>query len=259
MPRNEALQSVQRAVHILYAVAGHKEGRTIAQIALAVGAKANTAYRFIQTLEREHMLYRKGTPLRFFLGAAISELKQLDDERHLLSTAGEILVRTQARLPEANFVLLKLLGTDIFQRLCVEANRPGVLIRRRREFQVDFYSRASSLLFLAYSHPSEAERIICAHPFEHEGKPIWKTVAKLHQFLEKIRKSGYSEPAFPERNFFRLAVPIFTHGQEVIAALGAYISMEKSEKVRRQLLLLSRHAAREITERMKELPVTSYQ
>ncbi len=254
MPRNEALQSVQRAVHILYAVAGHEDGRTIAQIAIALGVKANTAYRFIQTLEQEHMLHRKVNPLRFFLGAAISELKQLDDERHLLSISGEILVRTQARLPEANFALLEFLGTDTFQRLCVESSRPGVLIRRR-EFKVDFYSRASSLLFLAYSHPFEAERIMCAHPFEYEGKPIWKTIERLNRFLEKIRKSGYSEPGFPERNFFRLAVPIFTHGQEVIAALGAYISVEKSEKVKRQLLSLTRHAAKEITERMQEFPV----
>lgn len=243
------MQSVQRAVKILYAVAGSEEGRTITQIAATLGIKTNTAYRFIKTLELEHMLQRKANPLRFTLGTAFSELKRLDDERHLLTVAGEVLIRTQTRLPSANIALMELDGTETFQRLCVESDRPGVLIRRR-EFRVDFYSRASSLLFLAYSHPDEAERIYRAHSFEHEGKPIWRTRARLEQFLRKIRQTGWAAPDFPERNYFRLAVPIFSGGSEVIAAIGGFISMEESERSKTLLVRLCREAASQVMEKL---------
>lgn len=245
MPRNESIQSVQRAVRILYAVAGFDGGRTIGQIAETLGLKPNTAYRFIKTLEQEHMLERKTNPLRFTLGTALSELKRLDDERRLLTVAGPVLVRFQARLPDANLALLELHGTETFQRLCVESDRPGVLIRRR-EYKVDFYSRASSLLFLAYSHPDDAERIYRAHPFESEGKSVWKTRSRLEDFLRSIRQTGRSQPGFPERNFFRVAVPVFAPGGEVIAAIGGFIAMDESAKSKHLLVRLCSRAAREV-------------
>lgn len=247
MPHNSLIQSTQRTVKILYAVAGSEEGRTINQIAETLGLKPNTAYRLIKTLEQEHMLQRKTSPLRFALGSALSELSRLDEERHLLTVAGRILIRTQAQLPESNIALLELHGTDTFQRLCVESDRPGVLIKRR-DFKVDFYSRASSLLFLAYSHPDVAERIYRAHSFESEGKPVWKSRAKLENFLHQIRQDGRALPDFPERNYYRLAVPIFSPGKEVIAAIGGYITMDVPARSKKTLVSLCHAAAQKVTD-----------
>lgn len=245
MPGNLPVQSIQRTARLLFAVAGSEEGRSIAEIALALGVKPNTAYRLIRTLEQENFLFRKETPLRFFLGEAVAELGHLEERRHLLTVAGRILRRAQVRLPQANLALLELHGNDVFQRLCVESGRPGVLVRRRR-YKIDFYSRASSLLFLAYSHPDVAERLYRAHPFEREGKPAWKTRSRLDQFLAKTRRVGWSQPDFPERNFFRLAVPVFSAGGEVLAAVGGFLSLDEPESGRPELVRLCRKTARDI-------------
>lgn len=249
MPKNESLQSARRAIRVLYAIAGSEEGKTINQIAAILGIKPNTAYRLIKTLEQEHVLRRLSNPLRFALGPALSELKRLDDTRHLLTVSESALIRAHTRIPQANLALLELHGTETFQRLCVESSRPGVCIRRR-EYKLEFYSRATTLLFLTFVSPDEARRIHRAHPFESEGKPVWKSHARLEAFLREIRKTGIARLELPGQNFFRVAAPVFSSGKEVIAAIGGYMPPEESLRAKTQLARVCRDAAKEIMKRM---------
>jgi DNA-binding IclR family transcriptional regulator len=225
-----------------------EEGCSIAQIAAKTGLKENTAYKYTRTLEREHLLGRKTNPLRFVLGPAVSELRVLDEERRLLTAAAKIMVRRQAELPQSSIVLLERDGTTTWQRLCVQYNRPGIVIQRR-EFVVPLYTKASSLLFLAYSHPEEAERMFRAHPFEAQGKVVWKNRIRLEAFLAETRRLGYCLPEVPDIDgaFFRVAAPVFSPGNEVLAAVGAIIPESEPAGFRPTLVRLCRRAAREIT------------
>lgn len=252
MPGDKPLQSIQRAIQILYAVAGVENGCTIQQIAARTGLKANTAYKFTRTLERENLLLRKKSPLRFTLGRTIDELKQLNDERHLLSVAGKLLVKTQAALPCSTFSLLELQQSTTYQRLSVQSNRPGVLVQRR-DYAVPLYTKASSLLFLAYSHPDEAQKFYDAHPFEINGKPVWKTQANLDAFLAGVRKRGYCQPEVPdiEGPHFRVAAPVFSQGHELVAAIGAFIMVNEPKKYRPQLIQLCRKIGEDISAALK--------
>lgn len=253
MPGDSSIQSIQRAIRILYAVAGVEEGCTIARIAERTGIKPNTVYKITRTLEREHLLVRKENPLRFMPGSAISELKALDDQRSLLTAAAQILIRTQARLPQSSFVLLERSGSDVYQRLCVQYNRPGVVIRQR-EFLVPLYTKASSLLFLAYSRPEEEQRIYDNHPFEKYGRGIWKTRARLDLFLAQTRQLGYCIPPVPDvdGSFYRLAAPVFLPGNEMVAAVGGILKEEDAPKFNSLLVRLCCQAAREITEWLQQ-------
>ena len=249
MPANKATQSVIKATRILYAVAGSEHGRTVHQIALALGLKPKTAHRLIRTLEQEKFLKRRTSPLRFLLGPAVTELEKLNGERHLLSVAGDILVRTQSKLLCANFILLELDGTEIYHRLCVLADRPGVLIKQR-SYTIDFYSHASSILFLAYAPPELKDQIYKAHPFDLEGKSIWRSMTKLNDTLAEIRRLGWALLPDSYGDYYRFAVPIFSPGGEVIAAIGGYMSIEESATSRKLLIQLCRSAVKEITKQM---------
>ncbi len=253
MPRNESMQSLRRAVKILYAVAGVEEGCSTQRIAERTGLKPNTLHRFLRTLEEEHFLMRRMRPLRFLLGPAVTELKTLDDERHLLSVSGEVLVRFQAKLPVSTFNLVELCRTTNYQRLCVQAERPGLVVQRR-DFQVPIYEKASSLLFLAYCHPDEARKIYAAHPFGTEGRPYWKNRLELDAFLTRVRRLGYCQPGVPDSEgpVFRVAAPVFSRGREVIAAVGAFVLLSESSRQKKSLIRLCREAAAEITRRLAE-------
>lgn len=250
MPAGNPLQSVQRVARILYAVAGVEDGRTLNQIAEAVGAKPNTVYKFIRTMEAEHFLIRRKHPIRFSLGHAIKELKVLDDGRHLLTVAGKVMVRTQAQMPDGHFNLLEYEHPHTYQRLCVQSHRPGVLIRRR-EYHVEPYIKASSLLFLAYAHPDEVEEYFRVHSFERLGKPLWHSRERMEEFLAKIRRLGFSQPDFLDANWdctlFRVAVPIFAPGGDVLAALGGYLPADEPIRARKQMTRLCREGAAKIS------------
>lgn len=252
MPSDSSIQSIQRAVKVLYAVAGVEDGCSVAQIANKTGMKPNTVYKFTRTLEREHLLSRKTSPLRFVLGPTISELKLLDGERQLLTIASRALRRANAQYLEAGFMLLELNGTTTYQRLCVDGNRPGVIIQRRDYF-IPLYEKASSLLFLAYASRQQANLLYAAHPFEIKGKPLWGTKENLEAFLQQTRTLGYSQPNVPDSDgpLYRVAAPVFSLGNEVIAAVGGSIYLTTTPEEKSLLVRLCVEAAKEITDQLR--------
>lgn len=256
MPGNDPIQSVQRAIRILFLLAGVEDGLTPKQIAKALQVKPSAIYKFLRTLEMEHMLSRRNNPFRYVIGRALTELKLLNDQRHLLTVSAKILLRTYSKMPEANFSLVQHDPPYTYTRFCVEETRPGVLIRRR-EYLMEPYARASSLIFLAYSSPEQMAHYYKTFPFETEGKPIWKNQERLDAYLEKIRRTGISIPDVPGvpsnvwgGNFYRLSVPVFSPGHEVIAAVGGYVDENQSLRVRKALTRLTREAAQEIMEHL---------
>jgi Transcriptional regulator len=259
MPANASNQSIQRAARVLFAVAGADGGLTVAQIARACDLLPATAYRFIRSLEREKFLERRPHPLRFVLGPAVAELKRLEDGRRLLSLGGRVLVRRQARMPDASLVLLEPEGVNTYQRLGVFAERPGVLVKRR-DFRVDPYEKASSLLFLAYAPPAVAGEFFRKHPFERDGVRVWKTRAALDAFLAEVRKRGYAQPPFPDAGaahaqpMFRLAAPIFDAAQTLIAAVGGFLPDDHPKSTKRRFVRLCLDTAAEIGAGLRSPP-----
>ncbi|PAW79902.1 MAG: hypothetical protein B9S32_00835 [Verrucomicrobia bacterium Tous-C9LFEB] len=251
MPENLAIQSLIKATRILFTVAGSEHGRTVHQIAASLGLKHKTAYRLVRTLEQENFLQRKTNPVRFLLGSTIGELERLNSERHLLTIAGDMLIRAQAKLLCANFLLLELNGTETYHRLCVMSERPGVLIKQRSH-TIHFYHHISSILLLAYAQPETQAMLYKAHPFEVEGKSIWKTQTKLNEFLSEIRRTGLCASVDPDNRHYRVATPIFSKGGEVIAAMGGYMPVGESARSRKILAYLCKTTAAEISEKISK-------
>jgi DNA-binding IclR family transcriptional regulator len=247
VPRNDPIQSITRSIRILFAVAGAEDGRSLEQIARLAGLKSATAYRMIRTLEQEGMLARTVSPLRFVLGSGVAELKQLDDERHLLTVASRVLIRTQARLPQGNFNLVERIGIESCERIAVNSTRPGVAIIRRTSLH-DPYAKVSSLLFLAYADPLEQQAFFKQHPFERDGIAFWENSTRLHGFLSDIRRRGYAYNEYvTDAHWFRVACPIFSPGGDLIATAGAYLATDASARAKQSLIKHCRQAAREIS------------
>ncbi|MDR1284428.1 MAG: helix-turn-helix domain-containing protein [Opitutaceae bacterium] len=272
MPRNAPIQSIERAVRILFAVAGAEEGRTVAQIAAATDLKAGTAWRLARTLEDMQMLERTradaspssasspspssadrepapATPLalrlRFRIGAAVGELKQLDDGRHLIAVARRALVRWQARLPSCNLGLVERIGHESCERVRVTSARTGTAVIRRTRLHHP-YGKASPLLFLAYAGPDERDDFFHRHPFAPEGRQLWGDRARLDGFLADVCRRGYASPEFPDGKWFRVAVPVFSSDGHLAAAVGGYVETDASARTRTRLIACCRDAAAEI-------------
>lgn len=248
-----SVQSLQRGFKILYHVAGRRDGCSVAEIAAGVGLKEITAYKLIRTLEAEKFLQRLGPPLRFTLGRSVHELKHLDDERVLLTEAGKALLAAQRELPDACFVLLQVEEGDTYQRMRVEPENYGRLLRMR-DHQVHSYEKASSLLFLAYDSPEERARFFAKHPFEREGRDYWKSRFELEQFLTGVRRRGWSQPEFKGDVYYRVAAPVWSPAGQVISSVGCFAEHTGLTKImKRRMIRQCCRTAEAITETMRSL------
>lgn len=248
-----SVQSLNRAFRILYYVAGREGGATVAEISAGVELKPITAYKLIRTLEAERFLVRLGPPLRFTLGNAVHELKDLDDGRVWLTESGKALLQAQRDLPEANFVLLQWVAGNTYQRLAVETDCFGRLMRRRHR-QVHPYEKASSLLFLAYSSEEEKAQFFAKHPFEADGAPFWGTQAELDRFLSGVRRRGWSHPVLPNEFHWRLAAPVWAPDGRILAAIGCFAKKKGISRERKQrMIAVCRNTAESLTRTMGTL------
>ncbi len=234
----------------------------MAEIAKEAGLKSITAYKLIRTLESEHFLKRTGPPLHFELGHAVYELKSIDDARHLLTSAGKELLRAQRRLPEAAFALLQWEDTDTYQRLAVLPKQYGKVIARR-EYQVDPYSKASSLLFLAYARSEQVKRFFEKHPFDRQiesGNTLtWKSKRELNRFLKEIRTTGLALPKALDYGWFRLAAPVWSADGELLAAVVGYIGNDHaSDRQKKRLIELCIELADRLTKIMSTYDKTMF-
>ncbi|WPJ96761.1 helix-turn-helix domain-containing protein [Coraliomargarita algicola] len=227
MPNNTPNQSVQRTVQILYLLAGQEGGLSVRQIADQIKTKPNTAYRLIRSMELEKLVERRTEPIRFILGPAVAQLYHLNQERHLLSEADRLLRYYQTQQRRASFVFSEMEGTKFYTRLRTPRERPGVLIRHRESVNA-LYETSSSLLFMAYANPLLLSKIEQSYPFEEYGSLYWKSRAELNECLRLTRKRGYCFPQShgPLGTLITLSAPVFDSGNEIIAAVGGYISDE---------------------------------
>ncbi|WP_269522734.1 IclR family transcriptional regulator [Coraliomargarita parva] len=250
MPNNIPNQSVQRTVQILYLLAGQESGLSVRQIADDIGCKPNTAYRLIRSMELEGLIERRTEPIRFTLGSTVAQLHHLNEERHLLSEAGKLLQYYQSRQRRASFVFAEMEGNKFHTRLRTPCERPGVLVRHRETVNA-LYETSSSLLFMAYANPLLLSKIEQAYPFETYGKPYWESRAELNECLRQTRKRGYCFPHghSPLGSLVTLSAPVFGPGNEMIAAIGGYISDEPvSQREIKRLIANCRECAEKLSE-----------
>ncbi|PAW78882.1 MAG: hypothetical protein B9S32_05740 [Verrucomicrobia bacterium Tous-C9LFEB] len=257
MPGNKPIQSIQRTFRILYLLAGEEEGMTPRQIAAALKIRPGTIYNFLRTLELEHVIERRESPFRYVLGFAMTELRRLDEQRHLLSVSSKVLLRTYGKMPNANFSIVQHDAPYTYTRFCVETNHPGVL-QHRREYVLPPYTRASCLVFLAYSSPEQQAHYFRTFPFETHGQSTWKTRERLEGFLAKIRRKGLCILDLPDvplltwdENFtFRMSVPIFSPRHAVVAAVCGYVDGAEPVRVHKSVVRLTREAAHQIMDQL---------
>lgn len=70
----------------------------------------------------------------------------------------------------------------------------------------------------------------------------------LRAFFADSVRGGRAAPGFPDRGYFRLATPVFRTDGKMVAAVGAYVELTTSLRVRMRLRNLAVRAAAEITE-----------
>ena len=220
MPGSELVQSVQRSLDIVEAVAQSDSGLTLRQLAEDLGLKPPTVHSLAKTLVARRYLEKTPGRPRYRLGPAALRLADAFWERRLIHR-GALAVRELSReLPGATVLLAEAVGGEILTTLRVRPERPGILERPRAR-TLHPYATSCALVYQAFWSEEERNAFRERHPFQIHGAHIWGDLERLDAALEEIRKKGYADPGLVGTGGRAVAAPVFAPGGDLAAALGA--------------------------------------
>lgn len=251
------VQSVERALVLLDALASSPEGLGVNELARRIGVNASTASRLLATLERGRMVERAGGgPYRLGL--------------HLVELADGVLARLDVRDLARPHLRALVAATGETATLSVPGAREAVT--------VDFVAAGSSVVSVArlgrpsVGHATAAGKVVLAFGADAGSRAPAAAGAELTAFtertivdpqaladeIESVRRRGWAEAAGErEPDLNALAAPVFGRAGELAAVVGlqgpaARLTAQRRTEVRPAVL----QAASELSRALGGAPPT---
>ena len=185
---NSRIQSIDRAIELLDAIAGAPEPETAPALADRCGLNRSTAWRILATLEHHGLVERDPDSNRYSLGFAVLELAAAAGHEPLVRLAHPLLRRLADATGETvNLAVarrLELVYADQVQARHVMA--PNWL-----GHPVPLHATSTGKAFLAALPPDELESILHAG-FERFTDTTITEPAALRAELARVREDGYA-------------------------------------------------------------------
>lgn len=220
MPSNKLVQSVTRALMILELLAGAEDGLSLQQISNDLDLKSPTAHNLLRTLMARGYVERLSEPIRYCLGATMVDLVDQYRNRLVERFAAQAVSEISARFDNVRTTYCEEINGEVVLKLRMTPDRPGLLERPWRAVMLP-YTSASVLVFQAFWREDQRQSYNLRYPFEVYGAHIWETAEKAQAFLAEVREKGYADPPVTQSGLFRVAVPVFSTGNNLVGVLGA--------------------------------------
>lgn len=183
----QPVQSVERAIALLKAVAHGPQPASVSELAAQVGLNRSTAWRLLATLERHGLVERDPVSQRFDIGYATIRLADSADHDALVRRARPIMetlaVETSETVTLAVATSLSLLYVD-------QVDPPGIMTPSWLGRPIPLHATSAGKVFLAWL--PEVERAAVLPPQLERFTPMTITDgADLDEQLAEIRRSGY--------------------------------------------------------------------
>ncbi|HYD04850.1 MAG TPA: IclR family transcriptional regulator [Reyranella sp.] len=185
------VQSVDRAMRILFAVAQSKDGLKAADVVAATGLPRQACYHILHTLVTSGALTRSGSG-RYVLGLRIASLVE-GFGRHLAPP--EYLAPIIRRLAEETGETVYASGWwsgEIVTLVTARGTNSVQAMELARGTYSDAHARASGKLLLAYSDAPARADYLAHHKLGRRTKATITTLAALKKDFEQIRARGYA-------------------------------------------------------------------
>lgn len=219
-PQAGGVQSVERALDLLEALAGARGEMGISELALATGQPAGTAHRLLATLAARGYVRRGARSRRYALGPAARALGAraagIDD----LAALAPPFLRRMVELSGETANMVVLDGDHavyIAQVPCARSLRTFTEIGNR----VPLHCTGCGKVLLAYQSGESIDALLGVSGLRSYTAHTIATPAALREELRTIRQRGYAvdDEEF-EEGVRCLAVPLFDPHGHVVAALS---------------------------------------
>lgn len=212
-----SIQSVQRAIQILQAIAQFPSGAQFGDIVERTNLPKSTVSRMLATLEEVEAIQREPVSARYRIGRVITDLAL--QPSWLVGLAAPWLKRLAAESAEA--ATLSVMDGDRIYFIAQHSN-PDSNLQVRDWTGIHFshlHVAAPCKIFLAHDHALRQRYL--AKPLERFTNNSITDVEQLTYHLDQIRQQGYARAREEyERGLAGVAAPIFGRNQTIVAALG---------------------------------------
>lgn len=220
MPSSDLVQALSRGLMVIELIANAEGGMTLQQLCQELDLKPATVHNLLRTLMSRGYIEKKQKPTVYILGPALIQLVDMYRGRELQRRVGKAMGLIFAKFPNSRVTYSETMGGEVFLKLRISPERPGLLERPWNSVMLP-YTSASVLLFQAFWNPNERTSYSKRYPFDEYGAHIWQTSELFEQFLSQVRSSGVSAPPIDRNGLLRVAVPVIGPGNEIVGALGA--------------------------------------
>ncbi|HMR32353.1 MAG TPA: IclR family transcriptional regulator [Geminicoccaceae bacterium] len=237
MSREHRIPAVERAIAVLDALALHREGMALPELARTCGSSRSTTYRLLTSME-EAGLVRRGEAGRHLLGprllglaaAALAGMGVGD----VVACARPHLERLSAVTGEAS----KLSVLDQGQALCIDAvagANPYALSPRTAQW-FPLHAGAASKVLLA-AMPAAAREAVVVGPLERFSDRTICDAEGLSRELESVIGQGWAEDRGEHSpSVCALAAPIVGGDGAVVATVSMAYVAERHDRMKRHHL-----------------------
>jgi DNA-binding IclR family transcriptional regulator len=216
------IQSVDRALGILEAVVDSADGLTLAALSHRMGLGKTTVHNLARTLVERGYLAKLDAPRRYVLGEAVDRLGRAREQAVRRSRAAEAVRNLAASVPDATVTWSQARRGQIEVVYRMSPERPGVL-QVPEAFYLGVYTSASGLVFQAFWDGEQRRQCEVQFPFEEYGLGAWGDRARFARAVAEVREAQLACRG-GEGSLLRVAAPVFSRGEELVAVLGASLS-----------------------------------
>lgn len=253
MAGSDTVQSVERALDLLQALAANEGGMRLSDLAKTLDLNTTTAHNLVRTLIVRGFV-TKGSGQHLRLGPALGELVAQEADRRLLRTAAGAGISIQRAFPACIVNLAEPLGAELRVRIRLSGDRPGQ-VQRPASQTASLYGSAVGLCCQAFADQGTVQALREGQPFHEHATRLWPSPEALEAHLAQARADGHVPTPFAGQELWRVSAPIFSVDGHFLAAFGVALPIGQADAaVRRDLTAAVRAAAAAIPTAEPELP-----
>lgn len=218
--RRITVQTVERALDIMEALADVKGEIGIVELSRLVGLHASTVHRLLSSLMKRGYVNQNDQTGRYYLGSRILSLcRAFNEQTNIRAQARPFLQRLMEKSGEtANLIVL-----DRDEAVYIDQAQSPHLIRMFAEIgrRVPLHSTGCGKVLLAYQKPEERARIMREKGLPANTPHTITSPDELEEELAKVRAQGYAIDNEEQEIGVRcVAAPVRDYTGQVVAAIS---------------------------------------
>jgi IclR family acetate operon transcriptional repressor len=205
--RYKPVQSLQRGMAILDALASRREGMSLKELSFEAGCSSAATFHLVQTLVAAGYAQRLDGPVRYVLGDKFLHLTRNQQQSRLQRVVDKHLLYIQQCLPDASIYFSQYFGSQVMIRCRAVPQAMGIVQREINEALPPYVS-AGSLIHMAWWTEDQRQTYLSQYSYETYGQHFWGTWKDYQHVLEATRKDGLA--LLPERvtSHLKIGLPV---------------------------------------------------